>query len=119
MAATRFDSLIEEETKKENMFSKSNKALKGKMVGEEPVQEAKEDDIKNVEEPEVTSEENRSFDILSLIGAPNKNKNKKKQTSFTLKEKNYNKLQKLAKERDISISSILDKILDEILWKEV
>ena len=89
MAATRFDSLIEEETKKENMFSKSNKSLKGKRVEEEPAQEAKEDDIKNVEEnveePEVTSEENRPFDILSLIGAPNKNKNKKKQTSFTLK----------------------------------
>ena len=115
MAATRFDSLIEEETKKENMFSKSNKTLKGKRVEEEPAQEAKKDDIKNVEEPEVTSEENRPFNILSLIGAPNKNKNKKKQTSFTLKEKNYNKLQKLAKERDTSISAILDKILDEIL----
>lgn len=114
MAATRFDSLIEEETKKENMFSKSNKSLKGKRVEEEPAQEAKEDDIKNVEEPEVTSE-NKSFDILSLIGAPNKKKNKKKQTSFSIKTKNYEKLQKLAKERDTSISSILDKILDEIL----
>ena len=45
----------------------------------------------------------------------NKKKNKKKQTSFTLKERNYEKLQKLAKERDTSVSAILDKILDEIL----
>lgn len=116
--STRFDSLIEEETKKENMFSKSNKSLKkGKKVEEEPVQETIEESKENTEEDqEITSEnENKPFDISVLIGAPDKKKNKKKQTSFTIKEKNYVKLQKLARERDTSISALLDKILDEIL----
>ena len=96
MSETKFDKLIEQEEK--NAFDKARENVKGI---DEPV------------EQRPVIKENTSIDVNSIFNGVPKKVKMENQTYY-IKSTNAKKIQKIAKEQGLSISKVMDRILDNL-----
>lgn len=92
---TKFDNVIAEDEKKNtNAFDKARESVKG--TDERPVMK-----------------ENTSIDVNTIFNGISKKVKMENQTYY-IKSTNAKKIQKIAKEQGLSISKVMDRILDNL-----
>ncbi len=88
-----------------NRFQDSNNMTKS---NREVMQE---DTKQETSDKEMQKENEVKLNIDSLF--PQKKKEKSRSHTFYLKEENYKKIEKIAKDKGVSISGVLNRILDQ------